>query len=70
MSFDAAELLFEDFVPESGLKLALSLRCGCDTHRVLPTAEEHVGLAWSDCGAVERCIRGISLQNLESASFM
>jgi hypothetical protein len=61
-----ANLLLEDFVIKPCLELSLSCAGRCDVHGSLTTTENNVVLDGRDCGAVERGIGGVGLENLEA----
>lgn len=65
MATHTTNLLFENLVVETGLKLALASRRGCNIHGSLTTTEDHVVLDRRDGRAVERCVGNIGVQNLE-----
>jgi hypothetical protein len=61
----AADLVLEDLVVESSLKLTLASRGLGDFHGGLATSEDDKVLLGGDGGAVERCVGRVVLEDLE-----
>ena len=70
VTLDPADFLFENLVPESGLKLALPERRRRDAHSILTTAEEDIRLAGSKRSTVQRRLGDVSLQYCEGPGFV
>ena len=70
MTLDAANLFFEDLVPEPRLEFTLPKRGRRDTHRILSTTKEHVWLRRSKGSAVERRLGNVGFEDGERASLV
>lgn len=67
VTLHAANLLFEDLVPEPGLELTLPQRCRGNAHGILTTTKQDVGLRRCKCSTVEGRLRDERLENGDRA---
>lgn len=70
MTLDAADLLLEDLVPESGLEFALPQRCRRYAHGVLTTAQQYVWLPTCNRCTVQGRLRSVRFQDFQRLCFM
>ncbi len=67
MTFDAADLVFEDFVVEAGFEFALAGGGGGDVHGCLAAAEDDEGFFGGDGCGVEGGVGGVGFYYVEVA---
>lgn len=65
MTPDTADLVLKDLMVEPSLEFTLASRGGGNVHGGLTTTEDDVVLLGGDDSAIQRCIRGVCLENLE-----
>lgn len=65
MTSDSTNLLFEDLVVESSLKLSLTSCCGSHIHSCLSTAEDYKVFLGCDGCAVQWCVGHVGLHDFE-----